>query len=138
MVYPNYAKARRSAVYRTFKSNGINTVPQKEKDKAKKFKEYDPGYLHLDVTYLPMLNGKKYYLYVVIDRATRTLYYKIYENKTAVNTKDFMLEVNDLFPFDITHILTDNGLEFTNKLIRSKKGKLCDKPSATWRIRTTQ
>jgi hypothetical protein len=63
---------------------------------------------------------------------------KIYENKTAVNTKDFMLEVNDLFPFDITHILTDNGLEFTNKLIRSKKGKLCDKPSATWRIRTTQ
>ena len=76
-----------------------------------------------------MLNGKKYYLYVVIDRATRTLYYKIYENKTAVNTKDFMLEVKDLFPFDITHILTDNGLELTNKLIRSKKEKLCDKPS---------
>jgi transposase-like protein len=129
MVYPNDAKQLRSAVYRTFKSNGINTVPQKEKDKAKKFKEYDPGYLHLDVTYLPMLNGKKYYLYVVIDRATRTLYYKIYENKTAVNTKDFMLEVKDLFPFDITHILTDNGLEFTNKLLKSKKGKACEKPS---------
>jgi len=33
------------------------------------------------------------------------------------------------FSFEITHILTDNGLEFTNKLLKSKKGNLCDKPS---------
>jgi transposase InsO family protein len=33
------------------------------------------------------------------------------------------------FPFAITHILTDNGLEFTNRLINSKKNKLCTKPS---------
>jgi len=35
----------------------------------------------------------------------------------------------DFFPVYITHILTDNGLEFTNRLIMSKKGKLCEKPS---------
>ena len=34
-----------------------------------------------------------------------------------------------IFPFEITHVLTDNGLEFTNRLIRSKKGELCQKPS---------
>lgn len=33
------------------------------------------------------------------------------------------------FPFEITHVLTDNGLEFTNRLIKSKKGNLCQKPS---------
>jgi len=129
MVYSERAKEKRSAVYRVFVANNINKVPQKEKEKAKKFKEYAPGFLHLDVTYLPKINGIKYYLYVVIDRATRTMYYKIYNSKTALNTKDFILEAADFLPFNITHILTDNGLEFTNKLITSKKGKQCGKYS---------
>lgn len=33
------------------------------------------------------------------------------------------------FPFRITHILTDNGLEFTNGLLISKTGNACQKPS---------
>lgn len=119
----------RSAVYRTFVREGINKVPQKEKDKAKKFKEYEPGYLHIDVTYLPKIDGVKYYLFVAIDRATRTLFYKIYDAKTSVNTEDFANNCLDFFPFPITHILTDNGLEFTNSLIKSKKGEYCKKPS---------
>jgi hypothetical protein len=32
-------------------------------------------------------------------------------------------------PFGITHVLTDNGLEFTNRLLKDKKGKYCTKPS---------
>ena len=119
----------RSAVYRTFVREEINKIPEKEKEKAKKFKEYDPGYLHIDVTYLPKINGVKYYLFVAIDRATRTLYFKVYDAKTSVNTENFMNECLDFFPFGITHVLTDNGLEFTNRLLKSKKGKYCTKPS---------
>ena len=119
----------RSAVYRTFVREGINKVPQKEKDKAKKFKEYEPGYLHIDVTYLPKINGVKYYLFVAIDRATRTIYYNVYDAKTSANAEDFTNKCLDFFPFPITHILTDNGLEFTNRLIKSKKGEYCKKPS---------
>lgn len=119
----------RSAVYRTFVREGINRVPEKEKEKAKKFKEYDPGYLHIDVTYLPKINGKKYYLFVAIDRATRTLYFKIYDAKTSANAEHFMLECLAFFPFGITHVLTDNGLEFTNRLLKNKKGEYCAKPS---------
>ena len=63
----------RSAVYRTFVRVGVNKVPEKVKEKAKKFKEYDPGYLHIDVTYLPKINGVKYYLFVAIDKATSVL-----------------------------------------------------------------
>jgi transposase InsO family protein len=129
LVYSDNAKTKRSAVYRLFKANGINTIPQEKKEQAKKFKEYSPGYLHLDVTYLPKINGIKRYLYVVVDRATRLMYYKIYDNKTAVNTKEFILEAMDFLPFNITHILTDNGLEFTNRLIKSKKGEPCKKAS---------
>lgn len=121
--------ATRSSVYRVFVHEGINKVPQKEKDKAKKFKEYEPGYLHIDVTYLPKLDGTKYYLFVAIDRATRTLYYEVYDAKTSENAEYFMNKCLDFFPFGITHVLTDNGLEFTNKLIKSKKGNYCAKPS---------
>jgi transposase InsO family protein len=33
------------------------------------------------------------------------------------------------FPFKITHILTDNGLEITNRLLKSKIGNSCQKLS---------
>ena len=122
-------KASRSAVYRTFVRESINTVPKEKREKAKKFKEYQPGYIHIDVTYMPKFNGKSYYLFVAIDRCTRLMFYWIYENKTAENASDFMDKCLDYFPVYITHVLTDNGLEFTNKLLVSKKGEKCTKPS---------
>ncbi len=116
-IIPN---ANRSNAYRTLKAFDINRVPQEQKEKAKKFKEYEPGYLHIDVTYLPKFDKQKYYLFVAIDRATRLLYYKVYENKTAANAVSFLKECKEFFPFYLTHILTDNGLEFTDKWARGK------------------
>lgn len=119
----------RSSVYRTFKNEQVNTVPKEKRDIAKKFKEYEPGFIHIDVTYMPKFNGQAYYLFVAIDRCTRSMIYRVYENKTAENTIDFMDKCIDFFPFTITHILTDNGLEFTNRLLVSKRGDACQKPS---------
>lgn len=119
----------KSSVYRYFVKENINKIPTEKKEEAKKFKAYQPGYLHIDVTYLPKFDGKPAYLFVAIDRATRLLFYKIYDQKTAENTEFFMDECIDFFPFKISHILTDNGLEFTNRLIRSKTGQLCQKLS---------
>ncbi len=116
-VIPN---ANRSNVYRTLRAFDINRVAVEQKAKAKKFKEYEPGYLHIDVTYLPKFDKQKYYLFVAIDRATRLLYYKVYENKTAANAVEFLKECKEFFPFYITHILTDNGQEFTDKWARGK------------------
>ena len=115
----------RSSFYRCFVKNGINKVPLAEKEKAKKFNAYQPGYLHFDVTYMPKFNKIGSYLFVAIDRAIRTMYYKVYENKTTENIDLFFDECMAFFPFIITHILTDNGFEFTNRLIKSKKGNLC-------------
>jgi transposase-like protein len=114
-ILPN---ANRSNVYRTLKHFKINTTPQEQKIKASKFKEYQPGFLHIDVTYLPKLDGKKYYLFVAIDRATRLLYYQIYDNKTADNAVSFLKKCKEFYPFYISHILSDNGLEFTDKFAR--------------------
>lgn len=119
----------RSSVYKCLRRNAINKAPETEKEKLKKFKEYEPGFLQVDVTYLPKINGKKYYLFVAIDRATRTLFYKMYEDKTAGSAQDFFDRCIKFFPFKITHILTDNGVEITNRLLKSKTGKSCQKPS---------
>lgn len=113
-------KANRSNVSRTLQALNISRVPQEKKEEAKKFKEYEPGYLHIDVTYMPKLEGIKYYLFVAIDRATRLMYYKVYENKTADNAVAFLAECKEFFPFYVSHILTDNGLEFTDKYSRGK------------------
>jgi len=112
--------ANRSNVYRVLCAQEINTVPKEERAKAKHFKEYEPGFLHVDVTYLPKLEGKKYYLFVAIDRATRLLYYKVYDRKTAANAAAFLQECIAWFPFDVQYILTDNGLEFTDRFVRGK------------------
>jgi hypothetical protein len=65
--------------------------------------------------------------------------YWIYENKIAENTEDFMDKCIAFFPFQITHILTDNGLDprvkleqakqFTNRLLKTKTGNSCQKLS---------
>ena len=57
------------------------------------------------------------------------MFFKVYETKSAQSTDDFMDECLAFFPFEITHILTDNGLEFTNRLLKSKKGNSCEKKS---------
>jgi transposase InsO family protein len=129
LVFPTNINSKRSAVYRTFLRNEINTLPKEVKAKAHKFKEYEPGYLHIDVTYLPKINGVKYYLFVAIDRATRSMNYKVYDSKSADNAEAFMLACIEYFPMGITHVLTDNGLEFTNRFIKSKKGFYCTKAS---------
>ncbi len=62
------------------------------------------------------------YLFVAIDRATRLMYFKVYENKTGSNAVDFLNICKSYFPFYISHVLTDNGAEFTDKFT-SKKNK---------------
>jgi len=104
----------RSNIYRTLVANGISVIPQEKRDEAKKFKEYSPGFIHIDVTYLPKLEGSKKYLFVAIDRATRLLLYMVYPNKNAKCSNDFLKECHEFFPMVISHILTDNGREFKN------------------------
>jgi transposase len=57
---------------------------------------------------------------VAIDRATRVLYYKVYKNKSSQNAVEFLKKCKEFFPFYLTHILRDNGLEFTDKYSRGK------------------
>lgn len=57
-------------------------------------------------------------MFVAINRATRLIYYKIYEHKRADNAVDFLKECKEFYPFYLEYVLRDNGLEFTDKFAR--------------------
>ena len=135
----------RSALDRALRRNGLAnlrkylaTLNEDEKEKDGKFKDYEPGYIHIDIKYLPKIDGKREYLYVAIDRATRFVYVDIYPDKKAESANKFLNSVIDKFPMKITKILTDNGKEFTDRFNNKEKkatgNHIFDKTCKTFEI----
>ena len=108
----------RSNLYRCLKRNGLNTLPREETDKmpVKKFKNYAIGFVHVDIAQVYTKEGKAY-LFVGIDRKTRSVYSEIYDKMTTKNTCAFLKNLIAHFPFKINKILTDNGAQFTYRLL---------------------
>ena len=61
---------------------------------------------------------------MAIDRATRMIFYWIYENKNAKNAEDFLEKCLEFFPFKIEKILTDKIIEERVKDIFKNKNYL--------------
>jgi len=110
----NNLEMKRSSIYYYLKAWGL-TKRRKEAKKRinQQFKDYDPGFLHIDITYWPKFNWIKYYIFVAIDRATRLIYLEIHDNKRADTSAKFLEKALKFFPFKIEKVLTDNGKEFT-------------------------
>lgn len=89
----------------------------------KAFKAYEPGYLYVDVKYLPQMadESSRRYLFVAIDRATRWVFIRVCKSKTAANAFRFLRDLERACPLRIRTILTDNGKEFTDRLFGLRK-----------------
>lgn len=120
--------ATRSSVYRLLKRNGVSRLPKPgtqetgQDDKHGQFKDYGPGFVHIDCFYLPKLEGKKRYCFVAIDRATRLAFLFVYEHRDKQAATDFLKRCLSFFPFRVSKILTDNGREFTLKGFKNRWG----------------
>ncbi len=88
--------ASRSGLDRCLRRHGVGNLRalkvKEAKPKHSAFKAYEPGYLHIDVKYLPQMADEtsRRYLFVAIDRATRWVFIGIYRNKTAANARRFL------------------------------------------------
>ncbi len=117
----------RSGLDRCLRRHGVSRLqdlkPKAPKPAHKPFKAYEPGYLHVDVKYLPQMadETRRRYLFVAIDRATRRVFVRIYPAKTAVNARRFLRDLDRAAPMKITRGLTDNGKEFTDRLFGLRK-----------------
>jgi transposase InsO family protein len=124
-------KASRSGLARLLKRQGLNDLralyPQIEGEKrpCKTFKDYEPGFVHIDVKYLPQMKDQssRSYLFVAIDRASRWVYMEICKDKSARSAERFLKALIKAAPFVITKILTDNGKEFTDRFCATGERK---------------
>ena len=85
---------------------------------AGSFKEYELGFVHLDVKHLPKLRTagrrvRKRYLFVAIDRRSRFVHLAVKDDETEASARAFLKEALAAFPFRVTHLLTDRGSCFT-------------------------
>jgi transposase InsO family protein len=125
------AKASRAGLDRCLRRHGIsdlNKLRQQQsqepgQSKAKSFKDYEPGFVHIDIKYLPQMpdESQRCYLFVAIDRATRWVFVKIYADQSEVSSCDFLWRLYKAAPMKISKVLTDNGSQFTDRFTSKRK-----------------
>ena len=119
------SEASRSGIHRLLQREGLSRLadlqPAVEGEvlPKKTFKDYEPGYVHVDVKYLPKLadQDEHGYLFVAIDRATRWVYLEVKPDKTAASAAAFLKALVDEAPMTVIKVLTDNGKEFTDRFV---------------------
>jgi hypothetical protein len=105
----------RSSLHRCLKRHGCSVLPKMPSvvGEKKKFKRYPIGYFHVDIAEVQTLEGKMY-LFVGIDRTSKFAYAELHPHQTKTITAEFLRQLISSVPYEITKILTDNGLQFTN------------------------
>src|SRR5689334_988232 len=110
----------RDNVYRILKAAGLSRrpAPATPERAAAKFKEYELGFVHLDVKHLPKLRTadgerRKRFLFVAIDRRSRSVHLAVKDEETEAGAKAFPEEAVATFPSRVTRLLTDRGSCFT-------------------------
>ncbi len=115
-----HASMSRSALDRLLQRHGVGNINVvraenrgEDPDRARRhkdFKAYEPGFIHVDVKYLPALEDTpRRYLFVAIDRATRWVYLEVRRDKSARSVRAFLAALIRACPVKIHKILTDNG-----------------------------
>lgn len=123
LLLPAIPKLTRSNLHRYLKSQGVSQLPEElkpPKREAGKFRSYEIGFLHIDITEF-WLEKKKWHLFVAIDRVTKMAYAEIFLHKTVEDAVLFLDHVFVFFPYKIHRILTDNGLQFTYRSLPAEK-----------------
>src|SRR5207249_9007845 len=118
-----FPQLSRSAVYRELVRLQLQRVaalrPQARRARGR-FRACPPGFLPLNVFYLPRLDGRRRYLFLAIDRATRLLTVQVYAAHNAASGVAFLVHCQRFSPFRVYRILTDNGREFTLRGYRAR------------------
>ena len=118
-----FPQLSRSAVYRELVRLPLQRLaalrPQARRARGR-FRACPPGFLHLDVFYLPRLDGRRRSLCLAIDRATRLLTVQVYAAHKAASGVAFLAHCQRFYPFRVYRLLTDNGRECTLRGYRAR------------------
>ena len=119
----------RSALQRLLVRHGVSQLkeliprPEGESRPTKTFKDYRPGYVHVDIKYLPEMADEqgRTYLFVAIDRASRWVYLERHREKSRKAAVRFLKRLQEKASFRIHTLLTDNDLAFTDRFTQKTR-----------------
>ena len=94
------------------------------KTHLKRYRRPLPGWMQMDVKYVPgLVDGDQYYEFNIVDHCSTWRCMRIYETKGYESLEKFLKEIEINCPFPIAEVQTDNGKEFTDKYRVSSDGK---------------
>ena len=115
-LQPTIPHLTRSSLHRCLQRHGISRLPDVEGDKPakKKFKSYPIGYFHIDIAEVQTAEGKLY-LFVAIDRTSKFAYVELHAKAGKMAAAQFLRNLIAAVPYAVHTVLTDNGVQFTNR-----------------------
>ena len=115
-LQPTIPHLTRSALHRCLQRHDISRLPEMQGDKPakKKFKRYPIGYFHIDIAEVRTQEGKLR-LFVAIDRTSKFVYVELHARAGKMIAAPFLRHLVEMLPYKIHTILTDNGIQFTNR-----------------------
>ena len=82
----------------------------------KRYRRPMPGYMQMDVKYVPYkIDGQQFYEFNIVDHHSTWRCLRLYRNINYYNMVHFLGAVERECPFPIFEVQTDNGVEFTDK-----------------------
>ena len=115
-LQPTIPHLTRSSLHRCLQRHGISRLPDVEGDKTarRKFKCYPIGYFHIDIAEVQTVEGKLY-MFVAIDRTSKFAFAQLVGKAGKMAAAQFLRDLIAAIPYRIHIILTDNGIQFTNR-----------------------
>jgi IS30 family transposase len=115
-LQPTIPQLTRSSWHRCLQRHDISRLPESEGDKPakKKFKQSPIGYFHIDIAEVSTEEGKLR-LFVAIDRSSKYAYAELHTEATKMVAAQFLRNLMAAVPYKIHTVLTDNGIQFTNR-----------------------
>ena len=119
-----------TGLYRLLRRQGQMAVkPPNPKYIPKPYEQMQyPGQrVQIDVKFVPEVcivgdaKGQKFYQYTAIDEYSRFRYLEAFEEHSSYSSAVFLEHLIQKFPFPIKCVQTDNGAEFTKRLLPSKR-----------------
>ncbi|APP81936.1 IS481 family transposase [Xanthomonas hortorum] len=115
-LQPSIPHLTRSSLHRCLQRHGTSRLPDIKGDKPAKqqFKHYPIGYFHIDIAELQTAQGKLY-LFVAIDRTSKFALTELHPSTNKLVAAQFLRNVIQAVPYTLHTVLTDNGIQFTNR-----------------------
>ena len=115
-LQPTIAHLSRSSLHRCLQRHGISRLPEVQGDKPvpKKFKTYPIGYFPIDIAEVRTAEGRLY-LFAAIDRTSKFAYVELHQRAGKMQAAQFLRNLQEALPYAIHTVLTDNGIQFTNR-----------------------